>query len=232
VDEAEFDRFADEYRQMHAANIRLSGEAPEYFADYKIVDVARLLRESFGDGAPKILDFGAGVGTSVPFFRRHIPQCSLTCIDVSRKSLELGSSRFGGKAEFVHFDGTHIPFPDGYFDLVFLACVLHHIPHSEHLSILTELCRVMRRSGLIVVVEHNPYNPLTVHAVNTCPFDENAVLLKPDQLRRSIAGVGFGRPSIRYRIFFPHVLRALRVLEPWMTWLPLGAQYSVHARKS
>jgi hypothetical protein len=40
MDEAEFDKFADEYRSMHAANIRLSGEDPEYFAEYKIADIA------------------------------------------------------------------------------------------------------------------------------------------------------------------------------------------------
>ena len=32
MDEVEFDKFADEYRDLHAANIKLSGEDPEYFA--------------------------------------------------------------------------------------------------------------------------------------------------------------------------------------------------------
>ena len=40
MDEVEFDKFADEYRSMHAANIKLSGEDPEYFAEYKVVDIA------------------------------------------------------------------------------------------------------------------------------------------------------------------------------------------------
>jgi SAM-dependent methyltransferase len=232
VDETEFDRFADEYRQTHAANIRLSGETPEYFAEYKISDTSELLGKSFGKDAPAILDFGAGVGTSVPYFRKHFPTCRLTCLDVSRKSLQIGISRFRGQAEFVHFDGARMPFADEHFDLVFLACVLHHIPRKEHMSILAEIRRVLRPSGAVIVFEHNPYNPLTVHAVNTCPFDENAVLVNPIRLVRHVARAGFSRPSIRFRIFFPHALRALRVLEPWMTWIPLGAQYSVHAHKS
>jgi SAM-dependent methyltransferase len=232
VDEAEFDRFADEYRQLHAANIRLSGEAPEYFAEYKIADLRSLLGDSFGKDAPTILDFGAGVGTSVPYFRKHSPKCDLTCLDVSRKSLEIGTSRFREQAKFVHFDGEHIPFSDNHFDLVFLACVPHHIPHSEHVSILAEIRRVLRPNGALVIFEHNPYNPLSVHAVNTCPFDENAVLLKPHRLAQSIACAGFGRSAVRFRIFFPRVLRALRALEPRMAWIPLGAQYSIHARKT
>jgi SAM-dependent methyltransferase len=232
VDEAEFDRFADEYRQVHAANIRLSGEAPEYFADYKIADVSRMLGQSFGNKAGEILDFGAGVGTSVPFFRKHIPECRLTCLDVSRKSLQVGASRFPGLAEFVHFDGAHIPFANDHFDVAFLACVLHHIPHSEHPAIFTEIRRVLRPNALVVVFEHNPYNPLTVRTVKACPFDDGARLLKPRQLARNLSGAGFASPTIRYRIFFPHVLRALRSLEPWMTGIALGAQYSVHARKT
>ena len=40
MDEVEFDKFADEYRDLHAANIKLSGEDPEYFAEYKVADIA------------------------------------------------------------------------------------------------------------------------------------------------------------------------------------------------
>jgi SAM-dependent methyltransferase len=132
----------------------------------------------------------------------------------------------------VHFDGDLIPFADDNFDLAFLACVLHHIPHAEHVGILAEIRRVLRPNGTLFVFEHNPHNPLTVHAVNTCAFDENAILLKPRRLASSVIRAGFAQPSIRFRFFFPHMLRALRVLERWMTWIPLGAQYSLHARKS
>ena len=231
MDEAEFDRFADEYRQMHAQNIRASGEAPEFFAEYKIADVAKLLPAAVAASGPAILDFGAGVGTSVPYFKKYFPNSKLTCLDVSNKSLDVGRTRFAGQADFVHFDGTRIPFPDAQFDLVFLACVLHHIPHSEHPGILAEARRVLRPHGTLVVFEHNPYNPLTVQAVNTCEFDENAVLIRPGQLKRDALRAGFARANIQFRIFFPHALRGLRGLEPWMKWLPFGAQYYLHGRK-
>ena len=68
MDEVEFDKFADEYRAMHAANIRLSGEDPEYFAEYKVVDIVAELRRS-RPPREQVLDFGAGVGYSVPFSR-------------------------------------------------------------------------------------------------------------------------------------------------------------------
>jgi ubiquinone/menaquinone biosynthesis C-methylase UbiE len=231
MDEVEFDKFADEYRAMHAANIRLSGESPEYFAEYKIADIAAELARA--NAVPRrALDFGAGVGYSVPFFARHLPAARVTCLDVSRKSLDVGAACHGGAAEFTHFDGRTIPFEDGTFDVALASCVFHHIPHDEHVALLAEIRRVLDPRGRLFVFEHNPLNPLTRHAVNTCEFDEHAKLVLAPTMRRRVRDAGFAVADIRYRIFFPHALRRLRPLEPSMTWLPLGAQYYVVARKS
>lgn len=231
MDEVEFDKFADEYRAMHAANIRLSGEIPEYFAEYKVADIAaELAREN---AAPRrALDFGAGVGYSVPFFARHLPAARVTCLDVSRKSLDVGAAQHGSAAEFTHFDGRTIPYADGTFDVALASCVFHHIPHDEHVALLSEIRRVLSTGGRLFVFEHNPLNPLTRHAVNTCEFDEHAKLVLAPTMRRRVRDAGFAAADIRYRIFFPHALRRLRPLEARMTWLPLGAQYSVVARKA
>ena len=231
MDEVEFDKFADEYRAMHAANIRLSGEDPEYFAEYKVIDIAGELQRA-NLVARTVLDFGAGVGYSVPFFARHLPAARVTCLDVSRKSLEVGAARHGSAAEFMHFDGRSIPYADGTFDAALASCVFHHIPHEEHVALLGEIRRVLAPGGRLFVFEHNPLNPLTRHAVNTCEFDEHAKLVLAPEMRRRVLKAGFGPVDVRYRIFFPHLLRKLRGLEAKMTWLPLGAQYYVVGQKA
>jgi ubiquinone/menaquinone biosynthesis C-methylase UbiE len=233
MDEVEFDKFADEYRALHAANIRLSGEDPEYFAEYKIVDLAAELRAAAPAraSAPAVLDFGAGIGYSVPFFARHLPAARVTCLDVSKRSLDIGRAKHGEHAQFVHFDGTTIPYGAEQFDVALASCVFHHIPHGEHVRLLAELRRVLTAGGLLVLFEHNPFNPLTRHAVNTCAFDENAELIVAPTMRRRVSAAGFGTARIKYRIFFPRPLRALRPLEANLTWLPLGAQYYIVARK-
>ena len=230
--ETEFDKFAETYRQLHAANIRITGEAPEYFAEYKVADVASLLGHDVAAGSLAVLDYGGGIGVCTPYFRKYLPEAQITCLDVSRLSLEVGESLFGNDATFVHFDGETVPFPDDSFDVVFLACVLHHIPHEEHAATMRELLRVLKPGGTLTIFEHNPFNPLTRRAVNTCPFDENAVLVRPSHLRASVVAGGFVQPRIDYRIFFPHALRKLRGLERYMTRLPLGGQYRLHARKA
>jgi ubiquinone/menaquinone biosynthesis C-methylase UbiE len=215
---------------MHAANIRLSGESPEYFAEYKVADIAAELARA--NIAPRrALDFGAGVGYSVPFFARHLPAARVTCLDVSRKSLDVGAALHGKAAEFTHFDGRTIPFADGTFDVALASCVFHHIPHEEHVALLAEIRRVLQPQGTLFVFEHNPLNPLTRYAVNTCEFDEHAHLIHAPTMRRRVRSAGFAAADVRYRIFFPHALRRLRPAERNLTWLPLGAQYYVAARK-
>ncbi len=232
MNESEFDKFADEYRHIHSLSIKASGEEPDFFAEYKIRDTAKILSKAGVTGNMRILDFGSGVGNSIPYFKRYLPNSELTCLDVSKKSLVLAEQRFSGDARFVSFDGTALPFPDEHFDVIFSACVFHHIPHAKHLSILREWYRVLRHGGFAVIFEHNPLNPLTVRVVNACPFDNNAVLLTGKKMVCNFREAGFRTPYCHYRIFFPGQLRVFRVAEPFLSWLPLGAQYYVAAQKN
>ena len=49
---------------------------------------------------------------------------------------------------------------------------------------VADMVRVTRPGGLVCVIEHNPLNPLTRLAVNRCPFDADAVLLRSGQLAK------------------------------------------------
>ena len=150
--EAEFDEYAERYEALHAASIAITGEGPEYFAEYKIRDIARAVGRratarggSDGGARPalQVCDFGAGVGGSVPFVHRHLPGAQLTCLDVSRRSLEVAERRYPQMARYVHFDGLHLPLPDEQFDIAFAACVFHHIDHADHPVLLQELHRIL-----------------------------------------------------------------------------------------
>jgi SAM-dependent methyltransferase len=226
---SEFDRFADEYHSVHAKNIRLSGEDPAYFARYKAREAAVIARA--GLPVPRLLDFGTGVGNSLPFLHEEFPACGLTGVDVSRRSLDVARERFGSFAELLEFDGANIPAADGSFGLALAACVFHHIEHAEHVAKLAEIRRVLAPGGWLLVFEHNPWNPLTRKAVRECPFDENARLMTAASLRRRAIAAGFGAVAVRYCVFFPAALSFLRPLERWLGWLPLGAQYCVVCRR-
>ncbi len=228
--EAEFDQFAAEYHEQHAASIRLSGETPEFFAKYKIDDVAATLA-SIGVKPRRILDFGGGVGNSLGPMRSAFPDSEITLLDPSSQSIDIARKRFPGQAQFQHFDGRTIPYGDGHFDLVFTACVFHHIPDNLHVGLLKEIDRVLAKDGSFFLFEHNPWNPLTLHAVTNCRFDENAVLIKARDMQIRMARAGLAKTDIVYRIFFPRILARLRPFERHLTNIPIGAQYFVHAVK-
>lgn len=228
TDPAEFDKYAAKYEQLHRINIAMSGEQPEYFAHYKVADVRRIWSRRCKTAEPgSILDFGGGVGSSARFFRRYFPRSSLTIADVSQKSLAAACARRVEGLQCLIFDGVNLPLADGRVDLIFAAGVFHHIPEHRHIPLMREIGRVLRPGGLFFVFEHNPSNPLTVRAVNTCPFDENAVLIPPREMRTRMKEAGFDTSRIQFRIFVPGQLRALRFVERGLTWLPLGAQYLV-----
>ena len=229
LDESEFDRFADEYRQLHANVITASGEAPEYFAEYKVADLVNHAAAR-SVSVKRILDFGCGVGTSSRYFLNCFPDAEIVGIDVSGKSLEIARSRYGEEVTYSLLDEV-IDYPENSFDVAFAACVFHHIPWEEHRKWLSEIHRVLRRGGLVAIFEHNPWNPLTVHAVNTCEFDKNARLMTAHHLRKTLGDVRFEAVRHHYRIFFPRKLASLRPMERYLSWMPLGAQYSVTAQK-
>ena len=228
MEETEFDKFAEEYRSIHASNIRASGESPEFFAEYKVKDVAAAMVRK---PPATILDFGGGVGTSLPYFRQYFPNARLTCLDVSQRSLRIARERYVDLADFVYLAGEELPFPAESFEMAFAACVFHHIDPGERARWLQELNRVLQPGGRLFIFEHNPLNPLTVRAVNACPFDENAQLTGSRTLKHQLVQAGFQDTRVCFRIFFPRFLARLRGLEKYLTWLPLGAQYFVSGSK-
>ncbi|MFH5923532.1 class I SAM-dependent methyltransferase [Roseomonas xinghualingensis] len=228
--QAEFDSVAEDYDSQHRANIAITGEDPAFFSEYKIAAL-RGIAASYGTRVDRILDFGSGIGNSIPFFRRFFPEARLICTDTSARSLEMSQERFpDGREDYRVVAGEAVPAPDSEADLSFSACVFHHIPHEEHVHWLRELRRATRPGGIISIFEHNPLNPLTVRAVNTCPFDANAKLIRASELVRRLEEAGWRDASVRYHVFFPRALAALRPLEARLEWCPLGAQYSVSAR--
>ncbi len=226
-DVAEFDAFAAQYKDLHAANLGLSGEEPSYFADYKVREVARCL----GDlPTRRILDFGCGVGGSIPFFRQYFPTSDVVAVDVSKESLRQAELLYRNYAEFRHLGEGAFPIEEASCDLAFAACVFHHIPPERHGASLERLRKSLTPRGHFFLFEHNPLNPLTLHAVNTCPFDADAILIRAGEMARRVKTAGFSQVRMRYCTFFPRALSMLRSLEPRLAWLPLGAQYYIWAR--
>lgn len=226
---AEFDRFAEAYIADHTENIKITGEDIEYFARYKVEEIRRLWTKRGYRPPATALDFGSGVGASLPHLRSMFPETALTAYDISARSVDIARSRFGDAIDYVVGDSLDA-LGDRRFDLIFTSCVFHHIAKAEHVGLFTQLRERLSTDGALVVFEHNPVNPVTRYIVATCPFDENAVLIPAPRLMRRLEAAGFMRTEIRYTGFFPAALSGLRPFEPALAFLPVGAQYYVVAR--
>jgi SAM-dependent methyltransferase len=110
--------------------------------DYAVAWLARPGRPA----EPRVLDLGCGAGDSVDLFRSLEPRVRWTGADVER-SPEV-AERTRTDADFVTFDGVHLPFGDGSFDLVYCKQVLEHVRRPEPL--LAEVARVLARGGWLV----------------------------------------------------------------------------------
>ncbi len=230
MERSEFDRFADEYAATHRGSLAVTGEEPEYFHRYKIEELSRRYRTQGLSRPARILDFGCGIGNSIPHLRAIFPEADITGLDVSQRSLEIAEGRFPGVAHYRLYDGRGAIGSDDGYDLIFSACVFHHIDADEHVSILQRLRSALRPEGVLAIFEHNPLNPVTQHIVASCEFDANAVLIPAGKFSARQRAAGFGPVSVRFTGFFPAALKALRPLEPLLQAIPLGAQYYTFAR--
>lgn len=97
----------------------------------------------------RILDVGCGNGIFTLRFANA--GARVTGLDYSRHLLGQNSH-----SPLVCGDATSLPFPDGSFDVVFEANVLHHVPDRER--VIAEMKRASRR--YVVLLEPNRYNPL------------------------------------------------------------------------
>jgi SAM-dependent methyltransferase len=209
-----FDQYAQTYRDAHRASVRLSGEGPEYFAEHKL----GCLRRAGVSAASRVLDYGCGTGSLTRLLDGHFG--AVVGYDPSAESLVMARAAAPGAT----FHASEHSIPDGAFDVAILSGVLHHVPPPERPALLRTVVSKLAPSGRLFVFEHNPYNPLTRRAVRDCPFDDDAILLEPRELRRLLAAAALSRVEQDYVLFFPRPLARLRRLEPLLRRCPLGAQ--------
>jgi SAM-dependent methyltransferase len=227
---SKFNAYRDSYRDEVQRSIAFFPRDLEFFARAKARILTRLARSLLGDPtALDVLDVGCGVGVSHRFLTTTFR--SLYGVDISKELVDV-ASRMNAGAHYVSYGGPRLPFESGSFDLAFAMNVLHHVPPRSMPSFVSDLRRVVRPGGVVVVFEHNPLNPLTRIAVRRCRFDDDCTLLRRSAALRLMTQSRLDVAEARYFLFFPSDVTPLRQLEAALGWLPAGAQYYVAARVS
>jgi len=222
----DFDDYSDSYQELLNGTIWLSGEKADYFFDYKLNCIKRWILKN--DQAVTILDFGCGIGKLAALIAQAYPQSTIYGYDASSKSIETAIGSLGQLKNLVFLN--QLPTTQC-FDLIIVANVFHHIKQEDRKQILLHLRSILKPDGTITVFEHNPFNPITVHTVKTCPFDAGVELIRLGQFVKLATRCDLRVCMERYIVFFPKFLRFFRVIETFLGFLPLGAQYMISLRK-
>jgi demethylmenaquinone methyltransferase/2-methoxy-6-polyprenyl-1,4-benzoquinol methylase len=103
----------------------------------------------------KVLDIAGGTGDLArAFAKRAGPAGRVVLTDINEAMLRVGRDRLldGGLVlPTAACDAERLPFADGAFDLVSVAFGLRNMTHKD--AALTEMCRVLRPGGRLLVLE-------------------------------------------------------------------------------
>jgi SAM-dependent methyltransferase len=218
----QFDAYDLSYGDVVQSSVDFSGLPHSFFVTAKAAVIRDVVTAHFSSRKPEALDVGCGVGVLHPQIRALFTRLSGT--DVSAASLARARAD-NPDSDYRQCDGAVLPYGDAGFDFALAVCVMHHVPPSGRPAFLREMRRVSRPGGLVAIIEHNPFNPLTRCAVARCEFDRDAVLLRAGRLRRLMADAGLRGVTTRQFLFLPSAAPVARRIERGLAWLPLGAQY-------
>lgn len=229
VNEEIFDGVATKYSETIDQSLGKFGASHDFFTRHKARLIARLLAaRGRAPAAMDLLDVGCGIGQIHdligPTFR------SVTGVDVSSASIAQAQARFPDY-RYCAYDGDRLPFPDAAFDMTMAICVFHHVPPAQWQALAADMLRVLRPGGFAMVIEHNPWNPVTRRIVNTCPIDRDAVLLTRGTTAGLFRKAGAARVTARSVLSVPPKTDLLMTVDGWFGLLPLGAQYWCLAAK-
>ena len=219
-----FDDHSGDYSQKMDRALMVVGIEHDFFLDAKVRHILDARRRLPAGGAVRVLEIGCGIGLLTERLKASLTD--VWGIDPSISSLQKAATP-GGR--LIAADGLRTPFADESFHIVIAVCVLHHVPVDQRAAFLTEAARITRRGGLVLLCEHNPWNPLTRLVVGKCEFDRDAVLLTQPEARRRFSAAGLSNIRARYILFFPWRGAVWRWLEARLGWLPAGGQYVIDA---
>ncbi|MBK8980936.1 MAG: class I SAM-dependent methyltransferase [Ignavibacteria bacterium] len=227
TEKVDFDNYAGRYENVLEKQLDFFGEENSYFAEYKV----ELVKDTLTQPPKKILEFGCGIGRNLKFFSKYFPDSEIYGADISAKSIEIAKSE-NPDVKFFLLNDEEIKKHSGKFDLVFVSCVFHHIAPSLRTESMKTIYSMMKNEGSAYIFEHNPYNPVTRHIVNTCEWDTDAILLNMKESVELMENSGLKVNEKNYTLFFPAALKFMRFTENFLKKIPMGGQYYVKAVKS
>jgi SAM-dependent methyltransferase len=167
---------------------------PRHVAEHYIDKRTGLIKSLLPLGG-LVLDVGCGTGQ----LGAAIASDGYDVFGVDLSASMVSKARARGLAGTFAAVTTALPFADGSFDLALTVATLHHLETPERVAVTaSEMGRVVKRGGFVVLWDHNPANPYWPILMKRVPQDSGDERLVPlAELLRDIDAAGL-QP---YRVF-------------------------------
>ena len=101
-----------------------------------------------------ILDIGCGTGAHLKIYQDE--NCNIYGVDISAAMIEMARVRLGEKAILLLGSATELNFGNVQFDLILCSTVLHEMSQNIREEVLSEVKRVLKDSGRILLIDFHP----------------------------------------------------------------------------
>ena len=152
----------DEIRQRFDADVERfsnleTGQSATIDAPLAMALVAQSAAAATPD-ARHVLDVGCGAGNYTLTLLKHLPNLDVTLIDLSRPMLDRAMQRVRqattGVVSAIQSDIREVDLPEGGFDIILAAAVLHHLrDDSEWRAVFAAFHRALRPGGSVWVFD-------------------------------------------------------------------------------
>lgn len=214
-----YDEVAPDYDQSLPAHI------VEHYLRRRI----DLIRACCSSG--RLLDVGCGTGRLAA--RLVQTGYDVVGLDASPGMLRIMAANGRGKPVGGH--GDALPFPDDSFDVVVSVATLHHIAEASRVAAtISEMYRVVRPHGAVVIWDHNPLNPYWPSLMARVPQDSGEERLIPlEEIMGTVSKLRAKSIEVRRMGFTPEfipprLLRIWTILESMAERVPLLRNLAAH----
>jgi ubiquinone/menaquinone biosynthesis C-methylase UbiE len=223
-----FDSFSHDYEGNLSHPLRRwFGIDQASLVDQKIRQLRNVLASTGGISTDTaVLDYGCGTGDFLRALSNDLQINEGLGLDVSEGMIAEAQKRnnylhirFGvvGQSVAEAFEG--------HFDVAVVSSVLHHVERKDWGAVFTDIFRLLKPDGRLVIIEHNPLNLVTQLAVKTTPVDKGVKLARPREIGASIKEIGLVMSRASYFLVYPPAWPASNIIDRRLKFLPIGGQW-------
>jgi SAM-dependent methyltransferase len=209
------DLLGDTEQRQHALYAAVAHEYddvfPRHVAEHYIEKRTNLVKSLLPMGG-LVLDVGCGTGQ----LAAAIAAQGYDVFGVDLSASMVARARARGLSGTYAGVTTALPFADNSFDLALTVATLHHLETTERVAAtVSEMGRVVKRGGFVVLWDHNPSNPYWPILMKRVPQDSGDERLVPrEEILHDVRTSGLQTHQVLRSGFTPDFLPKV-LATPW-----------------